>query len=114
MGRLRDSWNNAKKDFQKAATKEGDGSAAKRLMSQFKDGLGPTLDKIDKAVQDKKVDAATQKLITSALNTTGKYYSLFHTALIDNGIIGGAACLVLDFQTLETELKKLQKLQKSA
>jgi alpha-N-acetylglucosamine transferase len=80
MGELRTLWQNMKKHGEEHAKKGGSEAGTKKLLSQFKDDLGPTLDKIEKAVQDKKADDAIHKLIDKAVTTIDKYLDLVKAA----------------------------------
>ena len=108
MGKNRTFWHTMKKHGEENAKKGGSQAGTKKVMSQFKDDLGPTLDKIESAVQNKKADDATHKLIDKALATIKKYIAIVEAANQKAQIPDAYACFMTPLKLLKEKLTKME------
>lgn len=111
MGKMRDHWKSIKQWSEDVAKGKieldfmggggGSGAAVIKTLGKFSSGLGPTLDKVEKAYLDKK-EADVKKYADAALTIVGQY-----ATLVDElGKKGGTAA---SYAAMKTWLDKLQK-----
>lgn len=115
MGKMRDHWKGIKQwseDVAKGKIDVGmfgttNGAAVLKTMSKFSSGLGPTLDKVEKAYLDKK-DADVKKQAGAALQIVAQYSTLVDDLGKKPGVGASFAAMKTWLDKLHSDLTELQ------
>jgi hypothetical protein len=88
MSAWRTLWRNMKSQAEGEARRYGSEAATRQVLGQFRDDLGPTLDKSENAVNNKKADATIGRLKDKAVATIGKYLGIVEAANKGGKLVG--------------------------